>query len=166
MAGFLLCAGGRLHAQAPRPALPPGDGRDLVAVACTQCHGLAMITTLRDGPAGWKYTVQEMVLRGAQLLPEEADTVVQYLSKNFGPGTSPMQSGVKGPPLPEGAGKQLVETRCTLCHDLGKVTAAARSKEEWDRIVKNMAARGLTARPEEINTITSYLTAQFGKKAE
>ena len=39
----------------------------------------------RDGPVGWKRHVYNMVLRGAQLTPREADTVIQYLVTHFGP---------------------------------------------------------------------------------
>ena len=162
---LLLFAGGQVHAQAPVPgALPPGDGRELVATACTQCHTLRTIQMLRDGPAGWKGAVQEMILRGAQLQPQEADTVIQYLSKNFGPASGPMQSGTTVL-LPAGPGKELVESRCTLCHDLGRVAASKRSKVEWEGTVKNMVERGAAASPEQMQSIVSYLTAQFGKEA-
>lgn len=40
LAGLLLSAGSQLYGQAAAPSvLPPGDGKDLVEVACTQCHG-------------------------------------------------------------------------------------------------------------------------------
>ena len=48
-------------------ALPQGEGRDIVAVACTQCHALTPILAGREGPAGWRKHVHNMVLRGAQL---------------------------------------------------------------------------------------------------
>ena len=37
LAALFVTAAGPLHAQT---SLPPGEGRDLVAVACTQCHAL------------------------------------------------------------------------------------------------------------------------------
>jgi cytochrome c5 len=156
------------HAQAPSNSLPAGPGKDIVAVACTQCHSLKLIMTLRDGPVGWKHFVDDMILRGAQLTPQEADTVAQYLAQNFGPGTSPMQSGLKTEPLPQGDGERLVESHCILCHDLGRVTTVARSKEEWTSTVGNMMARAGTnvATPAEIQTMASYLAAHFGKKSE
>lgn len=163
LAAFLLVASGQLHAQASPSPLPAGDGKQLVAVACTQCHGLRPIVMLRDGPAGWKGFVQDMVLRGAQLTPEEADTVIQYLSKSFGPVSAPAKAGAQPTSLPAGSGKELVESRCTLCHGLEKITGEKRSKEEWSGTVKNMVERGLSATPEEIQTMTSYLSAQFGK---
>src|SRR5262249_58840057 len=60
-----------LHAQTAS-ALPPGEGRDLVATACSQCHTLNVIMAGRDGPVGWKKHVYNMVLRGPQLTPREA----------------------------------------------------------------------------------------------
>ena len=34
--------------------LPAGDGRDIVSVACSQCHYLGTIAKIRDGAAGWR----------------------------------------------------------------------------------------------------------------
>lgn len=111
--------------------------------------------------------MDEMILRGAQLNPQEADTVTQYLSKNFGPGTSPMQSGLKTDPLPAGDGQKLVESHCQLCHDLGRITTVARSKDEWNGTVSSMMARAGTnvATQQEVLTMATYLANNFGKKA-
>jgi cytochrome c5 len=157
-----------IYAQSPANALPAGNGKDLVAVACTQCHGLKLVMALRDGPVGWKRFVDDMILRGAQLTPQEADTVAQYLSKSFGPGISPMQSGLKSEPLPAGDGEKLVESHCALCHDLGRITTVARSKEEWNNTVSNMMMRAGTnvASQDEVLTMASYLVAHFGKKSD
>jgi hypothetical protein len=166
LAGLSIIFTAPIYAQSPSSSLPAGPGRDLVAVACSQCHGLKLIATLRDGPVGWKHFVDDMILRGAQLTPQEADTVVQYLSENYGPGNSPMRSGLKSEPLPPGDGEKLVESRCTLCHDLGRVTTVARSKQEWESTVSNMMMRAGSnmATPEEIQTMASYLAANFSAK--
>ena len=141
----------------PANALPPGDGRDLVATACTQCHALTVILAMRDGPIGWKRHVHHMVMRGAQLNARETDTVLAYLDANFGPGQR--MPPAKPVALPAGPGKELVETRCTMCHDLERVTAA---KREWDSVVTNMLERfGLQA-PDEARAISAYLTANYG----
>jgi mono/diheme cytochrome c family protein len=142
------------------PALPAGEGRDIVAVACTQCHTLNPLTAMRDGPAGWKRHVYNMVIRGAQLTPRDVDTVLQYLNTNFGPGQS--LPPAKPITLAAGAGKELVETRCMLCHDLERVTAAKRQKRDWPGVVANMFDRfGLSA-PDEAKAISSYLAANYG----
>ena len=148
-----------LHAQTAS-ALPPGEGRDLVATASPQCHTLNVIMAGRDGPVGWKKHVYNMVLRGAQLTPREADTVIQYLITNFGPGAPAATPAA----LPSGPGKELVETRCAVCHNLERVTVVKRPKYDWERVVANMYERWGMSAPEEVNAISAYLVAQFGRE--
>jgi hypothetical protein len=165
--GFFALALGTAVLAAPSPGcaqqnnpLPPGDGRDLVAVACAQCHYLGTIAKIRDGAPGWRMYVSNMVLRGAQLTPAEVDKVVSYLSTNLGPGINlPPQKPVA---LPDGPGKQLVETRCALCHDLERVADVKRKRQDWAPIVANMVAWGALATPDQAKTITDYLAANFG----
>jgi len=140
--------------------LPPGDGRDLVSVACSQCHYLGTIAKIRDGAPGWRLFVSNMVLRGAQLTPAEVDKVVDYLALNLGPGAN--LPPAKAIALPAAHGKELVETRCALCHDLERVATIKRHKGDWPVIVANMVMRGATATPEEAKTISDYLAANFG----
>jgi cytochrome c5 len=160
LAALALALGTPLNAQTAG-GLPQGEGRDLVALACSQCHSLAPLLAGRDGPGGWRDHVYNMVLRGAQLTPREADTVIQYLAANFGPGTAPA-APAKAITLPNGDGKDLVEARCAGCHDLERVTIVKRRKQDWPFIVGNMVARGAAATPEETRTIAAYLAAQFG----
>jgi cytochrome c5 len=140
--------------------LPQGDGREIVAVACSQCHYLGTIAKIRNGAAGWRMYVNNMVLRGAQLTPDEIDKVVDYLSLNLGPGANlPPARPIT---LPDGGGKNLVETRCALCHDLERVATAKRQKAAWPIIVNNMVGWGATATPDEAKTMTDYLATNFG----
>jgi len=154
-AALLIAAVAPVKAQGP---LPQGEGRDLVATACTQCHALTPIVGGREGAAGWKNHVYNMVLRGAQLTPSEADTVIKYLTANFGPRAGQPAKVT----LPDGPGKELVETRCAACHDLERVTIVKRYRRDWPPIVSNMVARGAVATPDEAHAIATYLAAQFG----
>jgi len=157
LAALYLVAGTPLHAQTA-PTLPQGDGRDLAAVACSQCHTLAVLMAGRDGPVGWKNHVYNMVLRGAQLTPREADTVTQYLITHFGPGAPTPPAAA----LPNGPGKELVETRCAVCHTLERVTIIKRQKGDWETIVAKMYERWGQSAPDEVQAISAYLVAQFG----
>ena len=160
LGAVLAAASSPSRAQQNANPLPPGDGREIVAVACSQCHYLGTIAKIRDGAAGWRTYVSNMVLRGAQLTPAEVDKVVAYLSTNLGPGINlPPQKPVT---LPDGNGKQLVQTRCALCHDLERVAEVKRKKADWAPIIANMVAWGAPATPEEAKTITDYLAANFG----
>ena len=147
------------RAQQNANPLPPGEGRDLVAAVCSQCHNLGTIAKIRDGAAGWRLFVNNMVLRGAQLTGPEVDTVVNYLALNLGPGAN--LPPAKSVALPNGTGRQLVEQRCELCHDLERVATVKRRKADWPIIIANMVARGAAASPEEAKTITDYLAVNF-----
>jgi cytochrome c5 len=164
LAALLLGAAAPLHAQTAT-SLPQGEGRDLVATACSQCHTLSVIMAGRDGPVGWRQHVYNMVLRGAQLTPREADTVISYLITNFGPvaPTEPAAPAANVTALPGGAGKELVESRCVVCHSLERVTVVKRQKRDWERVVANMYERWGMSAPDEVNAISAYLVAQFGR---
>jgi mono/diheme cytochrome c family protein len=164
LAALALALAAPLHAQ-PAPALPPGEGRDLVASVCTGCHALNIIVQIRDGSAGWRQFVNYMIMKGAQVSQPDSDTIVQYLTTNFGPSLPPA-AGAPAPvvaSLPAGAGKDLVESRCVTCHDLLRIVAARRPRSDWDAIVANMINRGAAATPDERQTIISYLATQFGE---
>jgi cytochrome c5 len=160
--GIMAIAGADVaHAQGaqPRP-LPPGDGRDLLATACAQCHNLSIIVSMREGSVGWRRHVYNMVTRGAQLTSPEAEAVIGYLAANFGPSSTAVAASPVA--LPAGPGKELVETRCTACHDLERVAVAKRQRGDWAALVANMVGRGAVASLDEVTAITSYLMAHFG----
>jgi cytochrome c5 len=155
-----IAAGSPSRAQQNANPLPAGEGRELVAVACSQCHYLGAIAKIRNGPAGWRIFVDNMVLRGAQLNPSEVDKVVDYLARNLGPAID--LPTAKPVVLPDGHGKQLVETHCALCHDLERVATVKRSRQAWAPIVASMIAWGAPGTPEEAKTMTDYLAGNFG----
>ncbi len=69
-------------------ALPDGDGKDIVAAVCVECHDLSFVTEARNTPGQWRDIVTMMFDQGAPLEDYEIDIVVQYLAKHFGlPGT-------------------------------------------------------------------------------
>ena len=129
--------------------------------ACAQCHTLSVISSVREGQPGWRNHVTNMVIRGAQLTPREYDTVIRYLTNNFGPGSGPA-TPVKQIVLPAGPGKELVESRCSTCHDLERVTIVKRNAREWATVMTSMVGRGAAATPDEAKTIQAYLVAKFG----
>src|SRR5262249_54755802 len=130
---LVLGAAAPLRAQTAS-ALPPGEGRDLVATACSQCHTLNVIMAGPARAGRWKKHAYNMVLRAAKSPPREADIVIQYLTTNFGPGAPAATAAA----LPSGPGKELVETRCAVCHNLERVTVVKRQKRDWETVVANM----------------------------
>jgi len=72
-----------LFVSADEPALPPGNGREIVQRTCIGCHDLKVVTTKRATLQQWTTLVNQMVSRGADVEDDEVDTLIGYLSKNF-----------------------------------------------------------------------------------
>jgi competence protein ComEA len=63
--------------------LPAGKGKELVENTCGSCHGLDVVVAQHATKDGWASIVDYMVSRGATGTPEEINTIVEYLAKNF-----------------------------------------------------------------------------------
>jgi hypothetical protein len=64
--------------------LPEGEGKDVTAQLCgTMCHNLQKTVVSRKSPQEWERTVYDMVARGAQIFPDEADPDHQVPSEKF-----------------------------------------------------------------------------------
>lgn len=77
--------GGTPPAKAAVVELPEGEGKAIATENCQACHKLTNLTKAHKNLDDWKDTVQTMIDRGANVPPDEVDTLVQYLAKNFGP---------------------------------------------------------------------------------
>lgn len=67
--------------------------------------------------------------------------------------------------LPEGKGKEIVQTVCTQCHGLSSVVSSRMTPEDWKNTVYDMVSRGAPLLEEEMDVVAQYLTANFGKQA-
>jgi len=146
-------------------ALPPGDGRDIVASACSACHSLSAVTQLRMGPQAWRHQVYDMIQRGAQISPSEIDTVVNYLATKLGPGVPFPGQTPANVALPSGNGKEMVAGVCALCHGLDRVVAVKRSRSQWGNIVTRMVYLGAPLSADQAKTAIDYLSANFGSSS-
>jgi len=145
---------------------PEGEGRDIVAVACTQCHGSGAYTQLREGSQAWRFRVYDMILRGAQIEPADIDKVVSYLATSFGPGMPFSTQPPVAVTLPDGPGKELVESSCAICHGLDRVVATTRPASQWDAMVKQMVFFGAPLSADQAKTVTAYLSTRFGRPGQ
>jgi mono/diheme cytochrome c family protein len=104
-----------------------------------------------------------MVLQGAEVLPEEAPVLIDYLAANLGPNSGSTSSKVT---LPSGPGKEVVESRCSVCHAVDQAVSIRRTPEEWEKVINQMVEVGLEVTSEERRAVVSYLNTQFGKAAQ
>jgi sulfite dehydrogenase (cytochrome) subunit B len=69
-------------------ALRPGPGMELAQRNCQVCHSVDYITIQpRGGETQWRGVVTKMIkVFGAPISDEDARAIVQYLSREYGPG--------------------------------------------------------------------------------
>ena len=81
-----IVAVGSLATLALAQSLPNGEGKDMVEKICAGCHDLSPITegvgfSRRD----WDAVVESMISMGADIKPEQAKVIVNYLAEKFPP---------------------------------------------------------------------------------
>ena len=88
------------------------------------------------------------------------------LSNKQGPMLAPAWPKRLPQDLPDGAGKQLVSEKCTLCHDVQRIMVKRADREDWQHTVQHM--RGLMSErnmpdltSEQATQITDYLDSKF-----
>jgi competence ComEA-like helix-hairpin-helix protein len=70
---------------------------------------------------------------------------------------------VQAQDLPEGKGKDVLESVCGACHGTDLVAARRATKEGWSYLVDDMVSRGASATNEQITTIVDYLAKNLGQ---
>ena len=85
--GLAILAGPAALAQEDDIArLPEGPNRDLVARKCGPCHPLSNLTsTAGRNRARWNDKIDDMVLFGLRITPEERALVLDYLATYLPP---------------------------------------------------------------------------------
>jgi cytochrome c5 len=80
----------------------------------------------------------------------------------------PPAAGAQAPDadLPDGAGKKILQTSCTTCHELDEVTKfkGFYTRAQWRDVVVTMVDYGAKLQPTEIDVLTDYLAEHLGKK--
>ena len=64
--------------------------------------------------------------------------------------------------LPEGKGKELLDTYCQECHSIDRITKQAWSEPQWRKTVVRMVEKGASLKKVEIDALVEYLVVYFG----
>jgi len=59
--------------------------KELLQRKCTTCHGEDLYTTLKHTKDEWRTIVDSMIGYGADVSRAEAETIADYLAKNYAP---------------------------------------------------------------------------------
>jgi len=68
--------------------------------------------------------------------------------------------------LPEGKGKEIVEARCNACHAFSARVGGGYTAEGWRTVLRMMINQGVALPPDQLATVTEYLTKNFPEKAK
>ncbi len=72
-------------AAAPAQGSSSLDGAGLLQDRCNVCHSANIVTRFRGTSSEWKQVVDIMISQGAQLSPDEEQTLVNYLAQTYHP---------------------------------------------------------------------------------
>jgi cytochrome c5 len=126
----------------------PGE-RIMNASCVNACHSVRVIQTQAMTPEAWGKTVGAMIDKGAKVSKEDVPVLVSYLAQHHAP-------------VPEGPGKEILLTTCTMCHDLGRIRLGRRSPDEWEETLVSMLNEGAPLSEEQFPVIHAYLSKNFG----
>ena len=139
--------------QAGAPAFDEVAAGELLTERCTTCHDLTGIERGLYPAEEWRETVYRMMDYGLTLSTEEVETILMYL------GTSPGGQIAEDatPAIDETAGADLVNSRCTTCHDLTGIERGLYSADDWRETVGRMLGYGLSLSDDEYELVVNYL---------
>jgi cytochrome c5 len=72
-------------------------------------------------------------------------------------------AAVQDPPLPDGPGKQILQSACGSCHGLDGVVRLKLDKEGWEGVIASMVSNGATVDGKDMPVLLDYLVKNFGK---
>jgi cytochrome c5 len=68
--------------------------------------------------------------------------------------------------LPDGSAKDLVASRCLLCHGAGLIAQQRKDSAAWGRTVTQMRTWGTPIQDDDQTAIVAYLVEHFGPSAQ
>jgi mono/diheme cytochrome c family protein len=141
-------------------------GREAFGQACLQCHGTNRATIQRKSEESWRGTVYSMISRGSNLMPDEIEPVIAYLTATYGPGSAPPGSADSpgSDALPDEPGREILVSSCVQCHAMEMILEAKKSEPEWKQTVDRMVGYGADVTPEQQNLVVKYASAHFGPR--
>ncbi len=135
-------------------------GRQLVIQKCNKCHDLTRVFTMVKSPEDWKGTINRMVQRDPTwIAANQIDQIVYFLSERQNINDTEKILTVQI--------ETLLDTKCSRCHNVERVFAQRRTREEWRTLVTRMSNRHRSWISDmEAKVIGDYLARIYGIKKE
>ena len=126
----------------------PDKGEQIMNASCTTCHDLRLIQVQAMDKDAWTNNVDTMIQRGADVATADLPVLIEYLVTHHGP-------------MPEGPGKNIVLTICTMCHDLSRVRRNLATREDWEDKLGTMLNEGAPLSEQDFPIVLNYLAKNF-----
>ena len=91
-------------------------------------------------------------------------SLLLVLTAGLAGSTLPVQAQEKPVNLPEGPGKELVQSYCSGCHGVARVAASGYSQAYWHTTVRMMMNFGVAVPQDQALTLIDYLAKNFPEK--
>ena len=152
----------------PTEPLQVEEGKEAFGQACVQCHNMSRTQIQRKTADGWRDTVYSMISRGAPVMPDEIEPLIDYLAATYGPGaTAPAVGGEisqEGSALPDGPGRAIFVGNCAACHCMDLPLNMRQSEAEWNATISAMVSYGAQITPQEQEILVKYAAKNFGRR--
>jgi quinohemoprotein amine dehydrogenase len=150
VAGLIFVPASLVLAQTGERGIPVTDS--LTRAKCGICHAsdergnMEHISWVRSTPEGWQDALKRMVAMQELILsPEEARSVVEYLSDRHGLAPEEAREILYDPErriheeigVPAGS----LRAACAKCHSFARAVSSRRSLDEWEYLATTHAAR-------------------------
>ena len=145
--GVAIVAGATMAVTAGQNA-QPDKGEQIMNASCTTCHDLRLIQVQAMDQDAWTNNVDMMIQRGAEVAKEDLPILIDYLVTHHGP-------------MPDGPGKNIVLTVCTMCHDLSRVRRNIATREDWEDKLVSMLNEGAPLSEQDFPIVLNYLARNF-----
>ena len=155
---------------AANPAEPQQveEGREAFGQACVQCHNMSRTQIQRKTADAWRDTVYSMISRGAPVMPDEIEPLIDYLSATYGPGATPPAAGGQGSQagnaLPDGPARAIFVGNCAACHSMDLPLNMRQSEAQWNATISEMVSYGAQITPQEQEILVKYAAKHFGRR--
>ena len=104
-----------------------------------------------------------MIARGAQIFPDEMETIVNYLAANYGSQSAGSASSGSGGSMSSlSAGQQLFQDKCFQCHGDTMWRDLKQDRRSWEGTLYRMVGRGALWTEDEIGQMADYLAGAYG----
>ena len=135
-------------------------GRQMLIQKCNRCHDLTQVFTMVKTPEEWKGTVIRMSERDPTWIsPGQIDQIVHFLSERQNINQTEKILTVQI--------ETLMDTKCSRCHNIERVFARRRTREEWRALVTRMSNRHRSwISDTEAKLIGDYLIEVYGVREE